>query len=421
MTDTKNTGDKTLTASPKTLTLKRPSEPGVVRQSFSHGRTNAVVVEKVKRRILTPAEVKAAAAPPPVAAAPRPVAPTPPAAAPRQEAPPAAAAPQAAPRPSASAPAAAPSRPASGSRPSSPGMVLRTLTNDEMGARAQALAGARVREAEDRKRAEIEARARIIREANEERERLAAEARKREEDARRAHEDETRRRAEAEAAKRLGEEAPAERSAPVSTPSAPSPSSSAPPPRRSSPPPSLGAPSRRPSGPETEEPARAPVRRPGGGGPVRPVTPAKPERARVVPTKERSRLTITTATGAGGDERSRSVASYRRRVQRMSGKGSQEPKEKLAREVVVPETITVQELANRMSERAVDVVRLLMKQGVMKKINELIDADTAQLVAEELGHTVRRVAESDVEEGLFDAPDASEVLTTRPPVVTIMG
>ncbi|MFL1877248.1 translation initiation factor IF-2 associated domain-containing protein, partial [Hansschlegelia beijingensis] len=73
MTDTKNTGDKTLTASPKTLTLKRPSESGVVRQSFSHGRTNAVVVEKVKRRVLTPGEAKAQAAPPaPAPAAPRP-------------------------------------------------------------------------------------------------------------------------------------------------------------------------------------------------------------------------------------------------------------------------------------------------------------------------------------------------------------
>ncbi|MFD1332021.1 translation initiation factor IF-2 associated domain-containing protein, partial [Methylopila musalis] len=64
MTDTKNTGDKTLTASPKTLTLKRPSESGVVRQSFSHGRTNAVVVEKVKRRTVTPGDAKSAAAAP---------------------------------------------------------------------------------------------------------------------------------------------------------------------------------------------------------------------------------------------------------------------------------------------------------------------------------------------------------------------
>jgi len=405
MTDTKNTGDKTLTASPKTLTLKRPAESGVVRQSFSHGRTNAVVVEKVKRRVLTPGEAKAQSAPsaPAAPAAPRPAAPTPPPA--RQEAAPA----QSQQRP-------APSRPAGGSRPGA-GMVLRTLTNDEMGARAQALAGARVREAEDRKRAEEEARARIIREANEERERLAAEARKREEDARRQQEEEVRRRAEVEAAKRLGEEAPPPAPAPVSTsaPAPRAPSSAAPRPRSfDGPSPSV---SRRPM-PESEEPARAAPRRM-GPGPVRPVTPPKPERTRAAPTKERGRLTIATATG--GEERSRSVASYRRRVQRLTGKGAQEPKEKLAREVTVPETITVQELANRMSERAIDVVRLLMKQGVMKKSTDLIDADTAQLIAEELGHTVRRVAESDVEEGLFDAPDAPDALQPRPPVVTIMG
>ena len=71
---------------------------------------------------------------------------------------------------------------------------------------------------------------------------------------------------------------------------------------------------------------------------------------------------------------------------------------------MIPETITIQELANRMSERGVDVIKLLMKQGQMHKITDVIDADTAQLIAEELGHTVKRVAESDVEEGLFDTP-----------------
>ena len=115
----------------------------------------------------------------------------------------------------------------------------------------------------------------------------------------------------------------------------------------------------------------------------------------------------------------RSVAAFKRRVQRM--KGVAEPKEKLSREIVLPETITIQELANRMSERAVDVIRLLMCQGQMLKITDVIDADTAQLLAEELGHTVRRVAESDVEEGLFDVPDQESNRVSRPPVVTIMG
>src|SRR5262249_23423681 len=91
------------------------------------------------------------------------------------------------------------------------------------------------------------------------------------------------------------------------------------------------------------------------------------------------------------------------------------------RDVTTPESITIQELANRMAERAVDVIRLLMKQGQMVKITDVIDADTAQLIAEEMGHSVKRVAESDVEEGLFDAPDDPATLVPRPPVVTIMG
>src|ERR1700731_152161 len=105
----------------------------------------------------------------------------------------------------------------------------------------------------------------------------------------------------------------------------------------------------------------------------------------------------------------------------MAGHRDTEPKEKLVREVIIPETITIQELANRMAERGVDVVRLLMRQGQMVKITDVIDADTAQLLAEEMGHTVKRVAESDVEEGLFDASDDQAALVSRAPVVTIMG
>jgi translation initiation factor IF-2 len=168
---------------------------------------------------------------------------------------------------------------------------------------------------------------------------------------------------------------------------------------------------------DEEEGART-IRRPG----VAAKPAALPKTPKTAPGEEkrRGRLTLATAT-SGEDERTRSLASFRRRNQRLMGHRQVEQKEKIAREVTIPETITIQELANRMSERAVDVIKFLMKQGEMHKITDVIDADTAQLVAEELGHTVKRVAESDVEEGLFDTPDVDENLVTRPPVVTIMG
>ena len=124
------------------------------------------------------------------------------------------------------------------------------------------------------------------------------------------------------------------------------------------------------------------------------------------------------------EERARSLAAFRRRTerQRKQASGQQTARqEKIFREVVIPEAITIQELANRMAERAVDVIKLLMKQGEMFKINDVIDADTAQLVAEELGHTVKRVAEADVEEGLLGEKDEAGTLRPRAPVVTVMG
>jgi len=167
---------------------------------------------------------------------------------------------------------------------------------------------------------------------------------------------------------------------------------------------------------------KAAFRRPGlSAGPGRGPAPAAPKTPKTSNDKPRGRLTLATATG-GDDERTRSVASFRRRVQRMTGhRASDAQKERVMREVIIPETITIQELANRMTERGVDVIRLLMKQGAMHKITDVIDADTAQLIAEEMGHTVKRVAESDVEEGLFDTPDTDETLESRPAVVTIMG
>ena len=149
--------------------------------------------------------------------------------------------------------------------------------------------------------------------------------------------------------------------------------------------------------------------------------PAAPRPApRSTGEKQRGRLTLVTALRAD-EVRERSVASFRRRTQRLKGVASNEPKEKLVREVTIPEAISISDLANRMSERAVDVIRLLMQQGQMLQINDVIDADTAQLIAEEMGHSVRRVAEADVEEGLFDVADDPAEMAPRAPVVTVMG
>jgi translation initiation factor IF-2 len=369
MAETKNPGDKTLHVSAtKTLTLKPRAETGVVRQSFSHGRTKQVVVEKVKRRTATdkPESAPAAEARPsekPLLK-PRPAA-------------------EAAPKP------AAPQR--------TSGVVLRTLTDEERSARALALADARVREAEERKVAEEEARRKAERDAVEKADREAAETRKRDEEDRRKHDEQAKRKAEQEAKKRFGEGET--RPAAAARPGALTPVSRA-----------VAA------EPEEEEGPRT-VRR-GAGGVARPAPAPKP--ARTGPAKQRGRLTLVTAL-SGDEERERSVASFRRRVQRLKGAQLNEPKEKLVREVTIPEAITIQELANRMAERAVDVIRLLMKQGQMVKITDVIDADTAQLIAEEMGHTVKRVAESDVEEGLFSEADDPDAVESRSPVVTVMG
>ena len=366
---TKNSGEKLSVSSTKTLTLKRGGvEQGVVRQSFSHGRSKAVVVEKVKRRAGGPGDGK-----------PEPVAPVERAAPPK--------------RPVVSAkPASAPTT-AHHPAPKPSGVVLRTLTEEERSARAHALADARLREAEERKIAEEESRIRHSRDEAERAERAAAELRKREEDERRKHDEEIKRKTDEVAKKRFPDAA---------TPVALKPSIA----------------TARPAQEADEEEAPRTARRGAGGAAAARPAPA-PKTPRAGAEKRRGRLTVVTALSAD-EERERSVAAFRRRVQRMTGHRD-EPKEKIAREVTLPETITIQELANRMAERAVDVVRLLMKQGHMAKITDTIDADTAQLIAEELGHTVRRVSEADVEEGMFDVPDDPASLLPRAPVVTIMG
>jgi translation initiation factor IF-2 len=372
MVDTKSPGDKTLSVPTKTLTLKPRVETGTVRQSFSHGRTKQVVVEKRgKRRIGGEAPAAETHAPEPAAAKP--------------------AAPAKAPVTRAAAPPAPPR--------SNSGVVLRTLTEDERSARASALADAKVRDIEERRLAEEEARRRNSKEGIEQAEREAAEARRKAEEERHRQDEEAKRKAELEAKKRFGEaEAKTAAAARPAVPVARAPGIAA------------------DISDEDEGPRQ--VRR-GPGGAARPATAPKPT-AKPAPQKQRGRLTLVTALNAD-DVRERSIASFRRRTQRLKGHASNEPKEKLVREVVIPEAINIQELANRMSERAVDVIRLLMKQGAMHKITDVIDADTAQLIAEELGHTVKRVAASDVEEGLFDVVDDSTDTEPRSPIVTVMG
>jgi translation initiation factor IF-2 len=379
MSDT-TSDDKTLRVGRKPLSLKRDTD--TVRQSFSGGRTKAVVVEKKRTRVAgAPLKRPEPSAP----AVEEPAAPAPAAArtaAELRRAEPASAAPQ---------PPTPPRQ-----RPS--GIVLRTLTDEEKGARAQALAEARAREAEDRRVAEIEARARAEEEERIARERTDAERRRIEDDARRSAEEQARMRGEEEARRHLGEEAVPPRPEAAATPASAAPAATT-------------APSTAPrtaAAPALLRPKRIELPK-----------PAKPKAAPGA-DRRRGRLTVTNALD---DDRERSLASARRKREKEKRQqhGFNPSSEKIVREVVIPEAISVQELANRMAERAVDVIRLLMKSGTMVKITDVLDPDTAQIVAEEMGHTVRRVAESDVEEGLFDKLDAEGMAIARPPVVTIMG
>src|ERR1700722_3992509 len=291
---TKNTGDKLSVSSTKTLTLKRGGvEQGVVRQSFSHGRSKAVVVEKVKRRV-GPGEAKA----------------EPPAPVERRE--------ERDPKrhvSSARSPSSTPTSAASAAAPAKPsGVVLRTLTEGERSARAHAPTDARLREAEERKIAEEEARIRQSREEIEKAERAKAEARKREEDDRRRHDEETKRKSDEVAKKRFGGEqtAAAPAAAAVTTPL----KSAAP---------------ARPGLEADDEEAPRTVRRGPGGAPARPAPAPKP--ARGGEEKRRGRLTVVTALSAD-EVRERSVAAFRRRTQRRTGHRD-EQKEKIAREVTI--------------------------------------------------------------------------------------
>ncbi|MEM9589894.1 MAG: translation initiation factor IF-2 [Pseudomonadota bacterium] len=328
-----------------TLNLRRTVESGHVRQSFSHGRSKSVLVEKKKRR-----SIGSASAPAPTEE----VKEKPQAKAPAKEA---------APKPAA--------------KPRRSGVVLKQLSEEEKGARAKALADARVRDAEERERAKEDAAKEAALAEQRAKEAAEAEVREREEAAKKAAA------AEAEAkAKPKAKAAPKSSDAP-----------------------------RRPMEPEKEQPRRQADARHKKGT----ATPRRGDERRV-----RGRLTITNALDE--EQRQRSLASLKRHRERQKKQGAgPQAGQKIAREVTIPDVITIQELANRMAERGVDVIKHLMKDGAMHKITDVIDADTAQLIAEEFGHTARRVSEADVEEGFIGEQDVDEDLEPRAPVVTIMG
>ncbi len=371
MTDTRNTGDKTIHVPQqrKPLGLKpRGVERDTVRQSFSHGRTNTVQVERKKRRIVMPGEGKAEtpqAAPPAPRPAPETITITP-----RDTIPPEP------PKPSPRA-----------------GLVLRQLSEDEIDARARALADARLHEAEERRIAEEQAARRTAEAERLRREREEAERRKVEEEARRKTEEALRSRAEDTARRRLGDEKKPEPEAAAAAP--------------------------RPLKPVKEGAGDEEDRAGALRGKVKTARPPEPKPVKRGEERRRGKLTLVNALD--DSERARLLTSICRRRERDRARAHEGPREKITREVIIPETITIQELANRMAERAVDVIKLMMKQGQLVKAADVIDADTAQIIAEEMGHSVRRVAESDVETGLFLASDAVEDLEPRAPVVTIMG
>jgi translation initiation factor IF-2 len=357
-----DTTDKPKLGTRQPLGLKRTVETGKVKQSFSHGRSNTVVVEVKKRRILGPGGGAPAPEAPKVEEAPAPAAP-------------------AAPAPAAAQPAA-PQRPAPAPRPMD--ASARRELQDKL-----------LREAEEARLASLEeARRREDRQAlaaTEDERRRADENRKAEEEAR----------VRAERAAEDAANAPAEPAAPAADGTAAAAAPAAP---------AVG----------DDDDRRGPAR---GKG----VAPKRPEPARPVRGRDDRRhagkLTVTRALSGDEDSnRARSLAALRRAREKEKRSHSQAgPSAKQIRDVVVPDTITVGELANRMAERAADLVKSLFKMGMVVTVNQAIDQDTAELLVTEFGHNIKRVSESDVEIGIGGEEDESETRLPRPPVVTIMG
>ncbi|MEZ5903635.1 MAG: translation initiation factor IF-2 [Geminicoccaceae bacterium] len=387
------------------LELKKAGEQGTVRQSFSHGRSKAVAVEVKRRRGATtpvttprpaataPAESQSNAAP-----APRPVpAPTrAPAEALRQQR------------------AVTEAR---GSRSGRGPMVLPTLTEDEKRSRLRALAESKKIEEEARARAAENARRAAEEAARRKADEDAAAQRKAEEEARRKVEEDARKRAEEQAARLLAEEekrrAAAEAQASNEAAAAPA---------------VLDADGELRAPEESKRGAKAAARQlPIGEDEEGRGKGGKGDRRNTLRRTERDtrrndkRLILTTDEEAEEIERTRSLAALKRQRERERRQQSASGAEPAVREVVVPEMITVQDLAARMAVRGAEVVKVLMRNGIMVTINQTIDADTAELVLSEFGQAARRVSESDVEIGLEGPEDDTASLQPRAPVVTVMG
>jgi translation initiation factor IF-2 len=332
------------------LGLKRTVETGKVKQSFSHGRSNTVVVEVKKRRILgRPGDNPPAEAPKPAAEAPAPP-----------------------PEPKRVAPAAPQPR-----KPSA---------QDEMLSRKE-LQTKLLREAEDARLVSLE------------------DARRREEQARSSANEEERRRAEEN---RRAEEAAVEERADQARRDAEE--------------------QTRPSEPAEPEAAAVPVeeeersfRRPSHAPAAKRPEPTRPSRGRDE-HRQRGKLTVSRALSDEDESRARSLAALRRAREKEKRHHMETgPAQKQVRDVVVPEAITVQDLANRMAERGADLVKALFKMGMPVTLTQTIDQDTAELLVTEFGHKVKRVSESDIDIDTSEDVDAPETLESRPPVVTIMG
>ncbi len=360
MSETKDTQSdkKKLSLAPRgKLELKKTVETGQVRQSFSHGRSKTVTVEVKRKRTIGPATAEAGA------------------------------------RPLTEADIAG----------ADAHKTAHILTKDERAQRLRALQGA-IKDDEAKRLADME----VQRQSDEEqRKRKADEDKRTAEESRRKTEEEDRRR-QAEEERRRTDDDQSPRRAPADREAKGKPGAGAKP---------AAAPVRVVE--EEEEESRA--KRGGFKADQRPKRPApRPADDRA---RRAGKLTVTRALDDTDEERVRSLAAVKRarEKERQRQLQQQQADVKIVRDVVIPESITVQELANRMAERGADVIKALMKMGVMATINQSIDADTAELVVGEFGHKHRRVAESDVEIGLKGIDDAAESLVQRPPVVTIMG